>query len=403
MALLWTDELLDGLRLEGDPGADAVVAAHFEARPDAPPHDLVRRIAAHEALASADQPDEVSRFLADEPPQPAWAEPARIRIGEQFFEQWSPQILVSLLLASLPEAYAGAKGVQVLHLTGRLATDTTRRLVETTQMVVDVMTPGGLEVGGRGYRTARRVRLMHAGVRRLIAEDARINRTCDESSGPRWCSEWGVPINQEDLLGTLMTFTVTIFESLPKLGVRFDEAGAAAYLHSWNIVGHLLGIRPDLLPVDMASASALSAAIRRRQQAASPEGVEMTAALVDMAASFVRPRVLSGFPHTAMRYLAGDGVADMLGLGRGDWTRVLLRPARRLSEVLSVEERHDRLLRVMSARLNRSFIEGFLLYERGGRRPAFAIPTRLADAWGITPGVGARRTAVDGVGATGTG
>jgi hypothetical protein len=391
----WDDELLDGLRRQDDPEGDAVVRAHAASGEDGgpPPVELIRAIARTGRMAPAGSPvGALAAWDAARPPLPDWADPAVIRKGEQFFEESGPAILASLLLASLPEAYAGAKGVQVLHLTARLATDTRRRLMETLQMVVDVMTPGGLLPGAAGYRDARRVRLMHAAVRHLIRTDPRVPATCDPTVAPRWCADWGVPVNQEDLLGTLMTFTVTVFEALARMGITVEDDAAEAYLHAWSVVGHLLGIREDLLPIDRAGAEALAAAIRRRQYAPSIEGREMMAALSTVAAAEMRPRLLAGLPATTCRYLVGERVADLVAVPPADWTAVVFAPARRMLARLSREEDHDRLLRAVTGVVNRSLLVGFLAAERGGDRPDFALPQHLADRWGVNPeAVRARR------------
>ena len=59
------------------------------------------------------------------------------------------------------------------------------------------------------------------------------------------------PLNQEDLLATLGTFTTVVFRALDKLAVPFDEEHRKAYYHLWNIVGWHLGIGDDdaLAPV----------------------------------------------------------------------------------------------------------------------------------------------------------
>jgi hypothetical protein len=58
---------------------------------------------------------------------------------------------------SLPEAYACKKGAQVLHQTGRLSEGTDgslerfkRRLMETSQFVVNICTPGVYSSDGSG-------------------------------------------------------------------------------------------------------------------------------------------------------------------------------------------------------------------------------------------------------------
>src|SRR6187549_451702 len=122
---------------------------------------------------------------------------------------------------SLPSSYAARKGVQVLHRTAYLAKRPNRRLFETAQFIVDVLSPGGLGPLGHGQRTAQKVRLMHAAIRHLILHDP----------NTRWpADDLGVPINQEDLLGTLMTFTWLILDGLSRLGVRLTPQEQQAYL-----------------------------------------------------------------------------------------------------------------------------------------------------------------------------
>ncbi len=390
----------DRLRSVGDPLADAVVAEHFAGGgpPAALFGALVRRT--YRPAGDPDDPDDpVGRYLAEQPAWPAWADPAVVRRGQQVFERWGPQILPSLLLASLPEAYAAAKGVQVLALTARLATDPRRRLVETTQLTVDAMSVGGLDVGARGYTAVRRVRLMHAAIRYLIAHDPLVTHTCDPSVPHRWCPGWGTPINQEDLLGTLVTFTTVVLESLERFGVHLPEADAEAYVHAWSLAGHLLGIDPDLLPFDVATARRVQEVVRARQFAASEAGRYMAAALEGLAASQMRPRWLSGLPRTTTRHLVGEHTADLLGLAPADWTRVFFAPARRVLTAMSLQEQHDRLVRGLATRLNRRFVDGFVDVESVGDRATFALPTHLADAWAIPAAPAARRSA----GASGTG
>jgi hypothetical protein len=376
------DDLLDQMRTECDLPADRVVERHFD-EDKRSPRELFGALVRHPGDPTAARPGAVADYLAEQPPWPSWARPHLVEQGQGLFEQWGPQILSNLLFASLPAAYAAANGVQVLHLTARLATDPRRRLLETTQMTVDAMTVGGLAVGATGYRTARRVRLMHAAVRYLIAHDPLVAHTCDENVPERWCPDWGAPINQEDLVGTLLTFTVVVLDALHRSGVRVSPEDAEAYLHSWSLVGHLLGIRPDLLPLDVATGRAAWATITRRQYASSVAGRYMAAALERLAAGQMRPRLLAGLPRTTTRHLLGDDVGDLLGLPPANWTRVLFGPARRLMAVLSLGDQHDRLLRAATSYLNRRMVAGFLAMERGGDRAAFSVPHRLADAWSI--------------------
>ncbi len=381
---LWSDDRLDGLRRAGDPVADAVVAAYFAERTSMHPKGLIGHIVRHERMATEDRSKAVDDYLHDTPALPPWADVAQIQAGEDVFMEWG--LLISLVhyYASLPSMYAVGRGVRVLHLTARLATDTGRRIHETAQLIVNVMSPGGLVVGAAGYEAARRVRLMHAAVRYLILHDPSVAQTCDPSViGPHWCADWGVPINQEDLLATLMSFTWVVFQALERAGVRISDRDASCYLHTWNVAGYFLGIDPEALPVDLNSASHLWRAITRRQFAATDEGVEMTSALVRLLQRRM-PRGLHALPPAQIRYFAGDDVADVLGLRARGVLGATLAGAGRAMRVVALVEQHDRLLRMASRRIGRMTFKAFLESGRSGSRASFSIPTHLATQWKIS-------------------
>jgi ER-bound oxygenase mpaB/B'/Rubber oxygenase, catalytic domain len=94
---------------------------------------------------------------------------------------------------------------------------------------------------------------MHAAVRYFIEHDPSVPRTEYLPTPPHgWCAGWGRPLNQEDLLGALLTFTISVFEVLDELGVEVDPDDLEAYLFRWKIIGWLLGIPEDVMPVDVA-------------------------------------------------------------------------------------------------------------------------------------------------------
>ncbi len=64
----------------------------------------------------------------------------------------------------------------------------------------------------------------------------------------------GLPINQEDLTYTLLTFGLMIPEGLKKWGCPLDQDDCDAFLHTWLVVGSIMGIRNDLMPETYAQA-----------------------------------------------------------------------------------------------------------------------------------------------------
>jgi hypothetical protein len=236
----WSDALLDPMRELGDPLADGPVAAVLERGGADAVNALMQTLVRVDQLVPEALPPEIRAYLADALPLPDWADLDKIKRGQQLFERWGLEIACCLFCASLPSAYAAAKGVKVLYLTARLATDARRRVMETGQFLIDVANVGGLGENGEGRRTIQRVRLMHAAVRHLI-------KARNEKSPGTWHRDWGVPINQEDLAGTRMSFSYVFSDPMRRLGVRVAPQDVDAYLHLWNVIGHLLGLRDDLL------------------------------------------------------------------------------------------------------------------------------------------------------------
>jgi hypothetical protein len=367
----WSDTFLDGLRGHGDPPADAVVSELFAGTRDAT--TAFRALVAQQHESSN---RDFATFLAGEVEPPDWIDHERVVAGQECFARWGSHVFTALYAAALPSAYACWRGVQVLGLTARLETDAKRRLNETAQFHLDIMESGGLERGAKGYSDVRHVRLMHAAVRWLIENDPRVH----------WDREWGTPINQEDLLETMLTFTEIVFEVFDRTGVRYSEQDADDYLHTWSYVGYLLGIRPDLLPLTRAQTSVLMPIVRRRQFGSSVPGHAMTAALLSQGTRLTPPG-LRGLPAATVRYYVGNDTADFIGVPPADWTRFLFAPLADLTRTLSLGWMHQRFLRVFSDRVGTGMLSLAVRSERFGGRPAFAVPTGLAERWNLSPSV----------------
>src|SRR4051812_2159380 len=182
----WQPAALEPARRRGDPLADNVITGLFAENQVAPVNELMRNFVLNEYPAPEGLPEIVRDYLAHTDQLPPWADRDLIAAGEKVFWRYGPQLIVILHCYSLPFCYVARNGVQVLALTTRLMSNPTRRVLETAQLLVDVMQPGGLtEPFGRG-RSIQKVRLMHATIRRLAP------------TAPSWKDEFGLPINQED-------------------------------------------------------------------------------------------------------------------------------------------------------------------------------------------------------------
>ena len=374
----WTDELFDGLSHEGDPDADAVIAAHVATAPPAHPRGLVSSLAHHLVLPPAQRSAPIQAYLSQQPPLPVWTDAAKLHQSGDFFDQHALTIGTALFCASLPHAYAGARGARVLTLTSRMVTDPVRRIYETAQMLFDAMSLGGLAPAtGAGYQDIRRVRLMHAAVRFLVLNDPDVPKTTVPAPWPAWCTTTGTPINQEDLLGTLMTFTTVVFESLDRLGVVYSDEEADSYLHAWCVAGHLLGIRPDLLPLTLDDAHEITATIRRRQTHPSEDAERLGGALVCAMRKSMRWRLLRSLPAAMVRWNVGPEVAKINGVSTYNPLSMVFNGAAWFIRRIGLEARHNKMLRVVSRHVGAAVLGSFVNAGRTGSRPPFELPQRL--------------------------
>jgi hypothetical protein len=135
-------------------------------------------------------------------------------------------------------------------LSHQLTDHVTRRIVMTGQMLFDVMTPGAFALDGRAMQSLRRTRLMHAAIREMLLNDSKSSKT-----SLVWTDKWGQPINQLELVFTLLTFSHVVLRSVRILGVTPDAEMEDAYNYAWNVAGEVLGVHPDVLPANAAEAA----------------------------------------------------------------------------------------------------------------------------------------------------
>jgi hypothetical protein len=377
LARVWTNELLDDARTQGDPVADSVVTQLFRDGDIAAVNELMRTLVVDDGLPSERLPAVVRDYL-EQTAAPADIESAQMSLAQEVFGVLGPEILAVLGFYSLPADYAAKKGVQVLYRTGRLITNPTRRVFETTQMVVDVMAPGGLGAEGRGLRSAQKVRLMHAAVRHLLTNDPK----------HPWDPAFGTPVNQEDLAGTLMSFSFLVLDGLQRLGAQLSESDRDAYFQAWMAVGKIMGIRDELIPTSREEGRALTQLIHQRQIAESPEGVALAQALVEGYQGLL-PFLLKGAPVSLIHFFldrdpfTGQNVAALLGLPHADWTRYVVDLVAHVERFFGERNIQPSIEDKAIGYVSRHVIEGLLLVERGGRRAPFFIPHDLRQRWGV--------------------
>ena len=185
----------------------------------------------------------IDAFLREVYTPPAYVDAAELTEGQMVFLRNSSVAFMALLYYSLIGGFSAPDIVKVLDATAYMTKDearTWRRLNETTEFVLDcVQAPGCLGVGGGGWRAALKVRFIHCRVRAMLLK-----------RDPPWDTlRQGPPINQEHLMGTLLSFSVNIVEAVGRHGKPLTAREEVAYLHLWRYIGHLLGVQEDSNPL----------------------------------------------------------------------------------------------------------------------------------------------------------
>jgi len=367
----YNDALLDSLRTIGDPIPDRIIEELARDGQINQVNQLMRQLFRNGHAIPAELPDNIEDWLRSTAQLPAWADKERLDRAAAMFVEYGRTVPLILSTSSLVECYAARKGCKALSFSYRLGQNTHRRLAETAQFLLVVMTPGAFDEDGGGIPAIQKVRLMHSAIRFLIQKSGR----WDES-------EMNVPICQEDLLGTLMAFSHVVLRDLRKLGARFSDEEASDYFYLWQVVGEMMGCRPDVIPGSVDEGNELWAAICRRQQGPSPEGVAMTHALLDFHADLIPGELFDGIMPALVRELVGDQVADWMEVPHSRWQTVV-RYKTGIGRVFDLMDRHSGTAGDLIDRLALSLITRKSIVLNDYQRAAFEIPTKLREAWGL--------------------
>ena len=402
----WSDAFFDSVRRVGDPLADEVVESLFVGGDLTGANELLRTLLRNDQVPLDRLPTPVRDYLAASKRLPSWMDKNRVETGRHIFARHGPLNLLVLACASLPACYVQGNEARVLGLTQRLQDHATRRILETAQFLIDVMTPDAFATQGRAIRTVQKVRLMHAAIRYLIeaqpdtqasAEPTGFGEVLQSAEWPT--AERGKPICQEDLAYTLQTFAWVTLNALDKLGVEDYQPGEReAFVHLWNVIGFLLGIDERLLPSSEHEAGQLFESIQRRQREETDDGKRLTAAVTEfirvrmMDFGFNVPAMRSSLPRMLIRELVPPENAELIGVRALNWKEWLASKAlfESIDAVVDwggfvVGRGHigPYLWRKASAHIVRKLTE----LPRGWERGLFEIPDTLRAEWAASGAV----------------
>jgi hypothetical protein len=335
-------------RLRADPLADEaidrILGAWAEGTPPLPRWEaiaLVERemagwttngaLAGWEADAATPAPvaAALEEFVRQARSLPAWADPGKIGCAEAVLAGAGPMACALLACASLPESLMARSGTEQ---------DAGEALRGAAGLVFATMSRGGLlDAAGAGLARVLRLRLNHAITRHLIvrgnpaealAYGAAIPPLLPEGPGTQqalYARGWdlrahGLPCNQEALAQSLLGFHYVFLRSLRRLGLGLSKEEESAWLHAWNVVGHVLGIEHGLLAATMTEAAGLFARLQRDMRLAGGAKPALAPGLLQTMRCAFAARALEPLPLLVARRLCGRATRRSLGLdGQVSW------------------------------------------------------------------------------------
>lgn len=202
--------------------------------------------------------------------------------------------------------------VETLSRTGGFSAKAARgRMFETTQHILQVTSSlESIKPGGKGFISSLRVRLLHASVRRRLMALA--------TSRPSFysVSEYGVPINDLDCVGTVATFSANlIWLGYPRQGIFLRQQEIEDTIALWRLVAHYLGTPTEFFETPDKAKKIMESMLLYEvvpTETSKKLANNLVVSLADMPPSYASREFL----EANARWLNGNQLCDALGLGR---------------------------------------------------------------------------------------
>jgi hypothetical protein len=369
---------LQDAQFQSDPLADGVARYLTADRARAAERRALFERAVDHGIESlgADAPEPLCRLFAHIDEVPAWLDRARIARAKRVAHRVSFGGDYVLSCFGLLPGYLAIGTAKVLARTGALERLAARRLDETAHFVAGVYATGEIHRFSPAVKSAVRVRVMHALVRDQLLR-----------SGTWDTDAYGVPINQFDMCGTNLLFSITFTLGLRGLGFVLSRQEREDVVHVWRYIGRLLGIAEDLIPTTEREGRRLLRLVGAAQQGPDDDARRLAAAL--LAATERRWHALgragralgkldTAFRAGLTRLYVGDAGADRLGLRDDAWRFAIagVFPAVRM---LELARRSLPFETSLAARLGERAVVRYLERALGGTPPSF-LPYAMQQA-----------------------
>jgi hypothetical protein len=289
-----------------DEEADPVIAGVIERGETAQVNALLRGWSRNSQPLPDGLPNELRDFIEHARQLPSWADPAQLKAAVAFNKKRGTYLGVAYgFVSGMMSTVIPHEAHAVYYSRG--GADMKRRISRTAKFGYDIGSLGAFhEPNGQMTVTAVKTRMAHAGVRHLLPQS------------PHWTgvADQDIPISQRDILVTWHSLPTSVMRSMRKWGVKVPTGEANAFLHSWQVAAHMLGVKDEYIPATWADADAQAPQILDPILAPTPEGIKLAEMLLNLAANVDSGLVTKPLLESLTRYFLGNQIAQWLNIPR---------------------------------------------------------------------------------------
>ncbi|TDB92661.1 DUF2236 domain-containing protein [Actinomadura sp. 7K534] len=253
-------------------------------------------------------PADLKDFIERARQLPSWVNQAKLEQAVDFNERRGLYLGVTYGFASGMMSTVIPREARAVYYS-KGGADMRDRITKTAKLGYDIGTANAYGANGEMIVTCVKTRLAHAGVRHLLPQSPHWTSVADEEK----------PISQADMMVTWHSLPTTVMQNLVKWKVPIPAADSEAFLHSWQVCAHMLGIKDEYIPNSWSEANSQAKQVLDPILAPTPEGIKLADMLLNLATivpggplRYVTKPILGALT----RYVLGDEIAGWLNIRR---------------------------------------------------------------------------------------
>ncbi|MEZ7128752.1 oxygenase MpaB family protein [Nonomuraea sp. AD125B] len=288
-----------------DEEADPLVASLLDRGDVTRVNTLLRTWTKNGQPLPAGLPADLRDFMERARQLPSWADQGKLDLAVEFNKKRGLYLGVLYGLASGMMSTVIPKEARAVYYSQGGA-DMKDRISKTAKLGYDIGSNNAYRPDGEMIVTAVKTRLVHAAVRHLLPQSPYWSQVADEE----------IPISQRDMMVTWHSLPTTVMQKLVAWKVPIPSNESAAFLHSWQVGAHMLGIKDEYIPASWAEANSQAAQVLTPILAPTPEGIKLADILLNLGSSVDAGILSKPILGAFTRFMLGDQIAGWLKIGR---------------------------------------------------------------------------------------